>query len=174
MVFKIEDTLIKEQESLSVAEMQPIDLSRFYLAQKQCQGRIYPQPLEALSAISAALGFSARFDHKNISQAYFEFAQEQAFALLEMKKSTRPTDIGLRYSKENWYCLTKVSERGLPKPLCRLEFEMIGISEPHLELIAKQLGLTLETIQNAYLRINLKNNTFVLIAEESEIETFPD
>lgn len=181
MVAEIKDSQKNEINELSIGEnpvyidkLGLLDLSKFDLPNNKYEGRIYSLSPEELQAILEAIGFTARFDHKSIFNAYFQYITGQAFVLIEMAKSTRPTDVGLRYTKERWTCLTKVTGRGLPKPHCVLEFETIGLPAEVMESVAKALKLPKDDIELFFVRVNFKDLTFALIAQEDQKTHLPD
>ncbi|MBX9879451.1 MAG: hypothetical protein K2Y22_13400 [Candidatus Obscuribacterales bacterium] len=142
---------------------------------KKYQGRLYRISPDSVRMMSELLGFTARFDAITVRSAYVDVVKTEGHAAFEIDRNTKPTDIGLRYSRDRWTGSDSTANQGEDRlrPWLTTFYEARFLPEKTLSTLAEHLRINAEDLVNFYVRINLKDRIAGLIAEDSQIEAFP-
>lgn len=142
---------------------------------KKYQGRLYRISPDSVRMISELLGFTARFDALTVRSAHIDVVKTEGHAAFEIDRNTKPTDIGLRYSRDRWAASDSAANQGEDRlrPWLTTFYEARFLPEKTLSTLAEHLRIKAEDLVNFYVRINLKERIAGLIAEDDQIEAFP-
>ncbi len=156
-----------------VSEFGLFDLVYLEPARKY-QGRMYRLGAEQIKVLSETLGFTARFDHPNIRTAYVDLVKSEGHIYFEIDRNTKPTELNLRYARDRWSA-SDAGSRGSDslRPWIKSSYDARFLPEKVFQAVAGQMRLDVDKISNFYIRINLKDRTAGLLAEERYIESFP-
>lgn len=143
--------------------------------EKKYQGRLYRISSDAVRMISELLGFTARFDAPTVRNAHIDVVKTEGHAAFEIDRNTKPTDIGLRYSRDRWTSSDSVANQGEDRlrPWLTTYYEARFLPEKTLSTLAEHLRIKADDLVNFYVRINLKDRLAGLIAQDSQMESFP-
>lgn len=141
---------------------------------KKYQGRIYRLGSEQVKMLSEALGFTAKFDHSSIRAAYIDVIKTEGHITFEIDRNTKPTDLNLRYMRDRWNA-TDAGARGADalRPWIKTQYDTRFLPEKVFAILANQLRMNVEDLERFYIRLNLKDRTAGLIAEDQYIDQFP-
>ncbi|PWT99143.1 MAG: hypothetical protein C5B53_05750 [Candidatus Melainabacteria bacterium] len=158
-----------ENQALWLKEPGEIDLARIGLAADQNIGRLYPISANTVRAIADAIGFTARFDLENVRTAVFEVCHRESNIVFAMAKNTKPTDVGLRYMADRWQLSETPKQRGTQAASLGLIYQAMDLPASAWQAVCRELALPNDTPDCAYIRIDFKKLTLVLItAKENE------
>ena len=142
---------------------------------KKYQGRLYRISPDSTRMVSELMGFTARFDAITVRSAYIDVVKTEGHAAFEIDRNTKPTDIGLRYSRDRWTASDSAANQGEDRlrPWLTTFYEARFLPEKTLSTLAEHMRIKSDDLVNFYVRINLKDRIVGLIAEDSQIESFP-
>lgn len=142
---------------------------------RRYQGRVYRLSQEQVKSLSETIGFTARFDHPNIRAAYVDIIKTEGHITFEIDRNTKPVELNLRYSRDRWSGSEAASKGGADamRPWIKSAYDCRFLPEKVAQVVATQLRMDPEKISNFYIRLNLKEKTAGLIAEDKHIDLFP-
>ncbi len=141
---------------------------------RKYQGRLFRLSNDQVKALSETFGFTARFDHPSLRAAYIDVVKTEGHITFEIDRNTKPTDLGLRYSRDRWSA-SDSGQKGADalRPWLKTAYDTRFLPEKVAQVMATQLRMDPEKIGNFYVRINLKERTAGLIAEDKFVDVFP-
>jgi hypothetical protein len=170
---KLREGSVTTKPEIWIDEFGRFDKAALDLQGKNYQGRVYRLTPEECKVVAETIGFTARFDHANIRQAYVDIANRTGTLTTEITKNTKPTDIALRYAADRWAALERPKNSESLRPWLRSQYQARLLPDKTLIALAELLKLKIEERDNFYIRVNFKDQTFALIAEKEQAEKFP-
>lgn len=174
MVSEIAENPIQSGAEVWIPEFGIFD-TMYLEPDKKYQGRLYRISPDSIRMVSELLGFTARFDAITVRSAYIDVVKTEGHAAFEIDRNTKPTDIGLRYSRDRWTASDSAANQGEDRlrPWLTTFYEARFLPEKTLSTLAEHLRIKAEELVNFYVRINLKDRVAGLISEDDHIEFFP-
>jgi hypothetical protein len=142
---------------------------------RQYSGHLYKLTAESVRELCEALSFNARFDLLAIRNAYIDLFKNQGWIRLEIDRNTKPADISVRYSRNQWQVQEVLSKgpEGL-RPWITSVYTARSLEEPAMLSVARLLNIAIDDLSNIYVRLNLKERTAALIADAETSTRLPD
>jgi hypothetical protein len=142
--------------------------------QKKYQGRIYRLSTEAQRVLPEIVGFTAKFDSPTVRSAYVDVFKTEGFAILEIDRNTKPTDVSLRYMRDRWHVL-EVSSKGADalRPWVRTDYDAAFLPEQVFHGVAEQLRVKADELAHFYVRLNFRDRIVGIITEEQYAHELP-
>lgn len=151
-----------------VLEPDSIDQSKRY------HGKLYRLQPETIKLLADIVGFNARFDMPGIRTCYLDMFKTEGALVFEVERNIKPGDVSVRYMRDRW-AVQEVSGRGNEgmRPWIKSAYRARFIPDKVFSSVAEQLFVRPDEISRFFIRINLKERIFGLIAEEKYSESFP-
>jgi hypothetical protein len=141
---------------------------------RRYQGRVFRLSQDQVKTLSETFGFTAHFDHPSLRSAYIDVVKTEGHINFEIERNTKPTDLALRYSRDRWSAGDSGSRStDALRPWLKTSYDTRFLPEKVTQVMATQLRMDPEKIGNFYVRINLKEKTAGLIAEDKFVDVFP-
>lgn len=138
------------------------------------QGRLYRLSADAIKTLSELVGFTTKFDSPSIRTCYLDLFKADGTVVFEIERNTNPTELGLRYSRDRWSSLETATKGGNAlRPWIKTCYQARFLPEKILFGLTEQLKLKFDQREHFFVRINFKDRTVGLIAEEKYLEEFP-
>ncbi len=174
MAVQIQPNPVAIASEVFVAEFGVLDLQFFELPNKRYLGRIYRLNAESVKAISEAVSFTAKFESSFIRGAYFDAFKSGGSAVIEVARNAKPTDVALRYSADRFSALEKNAKgNDSLRPWLRSTYLVKSLPAKVLAAVCDQLKIRFEDQDLFYIRVNFKDLTYALIAEDRQSDKFP-
>lgn len=168
-------SLVKSEPSadLYIAEFGLLNSSHLDQS-KAYSGFLYRLTADVSKAICEALSFNANFDLPSLRSACIDICKNQGWIVLEIDRNTKPADISVRYSRDRWQVQEVVSKgpEGL-RPWIKSIYTARVLDDSTLCGVAQLLQIAAEDLEQFYLRFNLKERTWGLIAEREASQRVP-
>lgn len=142
--------------------------------EKKYQGRMYRLGAEAQRTLPEIVGFTAKFDSATVRSAYVDIFKTEGFAILEIDRNSKPTDVSLRYMRDRWHVL-EVTSKGADalRPWVRTDYDAAFLPMEVFHGIADQLRVKADELAHFYLRLNFRDKIFGIITEEQYAHELP-
>jgi len=174
MAVQIQPNPVAVSSEVFISEFGVLDLQSFELPNKRYSGRIYRLNNEAIKAISEAVSFTARFESNFVRTAFFDAYKSGGSAVIEVARNAKPAEVGLRYSADRFSALEKPSKASDSlKPWMRSTYVVKSLPAKILAPVCDQLKIRFEDRDLFYIRVNFKDMTYALIAEDGQSDKFP-
>ncbi|MFN8656032.1 MAG: hypothetical protein U0105_06810 [Candidatus Obscuribacterales bacterium] len=143
-------------------------------ANKSYRCHVYRMSDEMLQAIAEHTSFTANFDAPTMRTALMDLWKNQGTVIIEIERNAKPKEISVRYPKDRWTVLEAltVEAEGM-KPSVKTEYGAVKLAGKVFTTVAKTLNIPPDMMPEILLRINLKDKTFAVIAEEWLAEKLP-
>lgn len=171
---------IQEAEKVATAE---VYISEFGLLDakhiepgKKYQGRIYRLSAEQVKSLADIVGFTAKYEAPAIRTAYLDVLKTEGNFWLEMDRNANPTELALRYGRDRWSAVEPSGKDKVAfaaRPWIKTQYTARFLPEKVLFLIMEQIKIKFDEREHFLVRINFKDRTLGLIAEDSYVEQFP-
>jgi hypothetical protein len=137
-------------------------------------GRLYRLSPEQSKAVSESAGFSARFDMSAVRTACMDVYKTEGSIIFEIERNSKPGDVSLRRAGDRWNVqeLMDKSADGL-RPWRKYEYKASFLPDKVLSQVAEALQISPDDKGKLFLRVNFKERTFGIIADEKYPEVFP-
>lgn len=173
MVSEIQESARVETAQVWVAEFGLLE-ARYLEPGKTYQGRLYRLSSEALKALSESIGFTVKFDSPMVRTAYLDVSKAEGFLTFEIERNTNPTELGLRYARDRWSASEPASKAATAlRPWIKSNYTAKYLPDKVLAAVADLVKLKPEEREHFLIRINFKDRTAGLVAEDRYIEEFP-
>jgi hypothetical protein len=174
MAVQIQPSVVGLPLEVFVAEFGVLDLQPFELPNKRYVGRIYRLSVEAVKAVSEAVSFTARFESNLVRVAHFDAYKSTGNAVIEVARNAKPLEIGFRYSADRFSSLEKPTKGNESlRPWLRSTYLVKSLPSKVFATVCDQLKIRFEDRDLFYIRVNFKDLTYALIAEEGQSDKFP-
>ncbi len=159
-----------DAEGFSIPEYGVVNL-QFIDSTKSYKGRMYRLSKETARQISETAGFSANFEIPGIKMATMDLFKSEGTILVEMERQAQSGDVVLRYMRERWSETEEASaEDG---SFTRKSYRAHSIPATVLASIGAQLRIPQSELQSFVIRVNFKDRTGGLIAEDQLADLLP-
>lgn len=143
-------------------------------AKKGYRCHVYRMSDEMMRAVSEHTSFAANFDSPSMRTALMDLWKNQGTVVIEIERNAKPKEISVRYPKERWTVLETLTIEGEGlKPSIKTEYGAVKLASKVFSTVAKALNLPPDMMPEILLRINLKEKTFAVIAEEWLADKLP-
>jgi hypothetical protein len=168
------ETVQDATSEIWVAEFGVLSGQGFDFENKKYAGKIYRLIPESAKSLAEALGFTARFEAGAVRVAYLDACKNDVTVVLEMARNTKPGDVALRYSGDRW-TVAESATRGNDalRPWRRTSYRAKSLSDQALLALCDAARIEFGDREKFYIRINFKDGTSGLIAEEEHLGKFP-
>lgn len=171
MVSEIQEATATLAAELWIPEFGVLDTA--YLDdKKKYQGRIYNLTAEKCKALAELFGFTASYDNSSIRNAFVDIIKTEGHVTFEIERNTKPTDINLRYARDRWGDAAARDKDPL-RPWKTNTYYCKFLPERSFAGLADHLRMKQEHLEHFYIRLNFKDKTAGLIAEDAYVEEFP-
>ncbi|MBS1953990.1 MAG: hypothetical protein JST89_07390 [Cyanobacteria bacterium SZAS-4] len=143
------------------------------LALDPCQGAVYELTAKDLQLMLEALGFAARFESHLVTTAYLDVTCGDATLLLEISKNSRPADVAVRYSREQWTPNEHRKHLDTRKRILKTSYHADSLTLESIEVICRLLKISPDDFQKYVIRVNFKTGTTTLIISSTDAEKLP-
>jgi hypothetical protein len=140
---------------------------------KQYGGSIYELARSAKQAILEALGFSARFEHGSVRNAYLNIASTEASIVLEIAKNVKPNEVAVRYSGERWQTERASTTSDGTRPWLKNTYRCRQLTDESTAIICDALAISRIHLEKFLIRIDLKGDKAGLLVEAKSKEFLP-
>ncbi|SRR5579885_599277 len=173
MISEIQDTVNAISPEVFIPEFGLFDM--VYLEpERKYQGRVYRLSQDQVRILSETLGFTARFDSPAVRAAYVDVIKTEGHITFEVERNAKPTDLNLRYMRDQWNA-QEVSGKSTDalRPWIKTLYDTRFLPEKVFAVVSGQLRMDPEELEHFYVRLNLKERTAGLIAEDQYADKFP-
>ncbi len=141
---------------------------------KSYRCHVYRMSDEMMQALTEHTSFTANFDAPTMRTAVMDLWKNQGTVIIAIERNAKPKDISVRYPKDRWTVLeTLTVEAEGMKPSVKTEYGAVKLAGKVFTTVAKTLNIPPDMMPEILLRINLKDKTFAVIAEEWLAEKLP-
>jgi hypothetical protein len=138
---------------------------------KQYTGKMYRLSKETVRQIAEMAGFTAGFEHGEIRTALMDLFKHDGTILFELDSGAKPNEVIVRYMRDRWSAVE--SSVVTAEPTLRTTYVAHSFPENVLLSIAEQLRLPANRVSDFVIRINFKERSCGLLAEEQFGDLFP-
>ncbi len=169
MVVELQQTEIAQSDKVWIPEVGTFDS----LPLDPCQGAVYKLSAEDLQRMSAALAFTARFESHLVTTAYLDITFGDATLLLEISKNSRPADVAVRYSRDQWTVNEQRKHSDTRKRILKTSYHANFLPAESVEVICDLLKISPPDFQPYVIRVNFKAETVALIVSSVDAKKLP-
>lgn len=173
MVVEIESNKGITNQEVYVPEFGLISLEELEFDKHKFQGRLYRISGDQVKTIAEAIGFASNFDQPGIRTAFVDLREGQGRIVFEIDRNLKPTDLGLRYMRDRWSTSAPQSKLESLRPWIKTEYQARALPDNVNMTLAENMRIKPEEIEKFYIRINLKEKTYSLLADSNLIESLP-
>lgn len=175
MVVELQQPDLVQNQKVWIPEVGTFDA----LPLDPCQGAVYKLTCEDVQCLSDTLAFTARFASHLVVTAYLDITLGDAVFLIEISKNSRPADVAVRYSRDQWTANSTGSaneQRKLHdtrKRTLKTTYQASALSAQSVEVICSRLKISAQDFPGYVIRVNFKAETATLIVSSVDAEKLP-
>ncbi|CAN5711432.1 hypothetical protein BH10CYA1_BH10CYA1_06490 [soil metagenome] len=169
MVVELQQPAVTHNQKVWIPEVGTFD--SFPL--DQCQGAVYKLDSEDLQSLSESLAFAARFESHLVTTAYLDITFGDATFLLEISKNSRPADVAVRYSRDQWTANELRKHQDTRKRIFKTSYHASSLSAQSVEVICNRLKISAKDFPAYVIRVNFKAETATLIVSSVDAKKLP-
>ncbi len=169
MVVELQQPDLTQNEKVWIPEVGTFDA----LPLNPCQGAVYKLSSQDLQCLSEALAFAARFESHLVTTAYLDITFGDATFLLEISKNSRPADVAVRYSREQWTANEQRKQLDTRKRSFKTSYDANPLTPQAIEVICDRLRISPKDFPTYVIRVNFKAETTTLIISSVHAEKLP-
>lgn len=169
MVVELQKPDVTQNDKVWIPEVGTFDS----LPLDPCHGAVYKLKADDLQRLSETLSFAARFESNLVSTAYLDIIFGDPTFLLEISKNSRPADVAVRYSRDQWTANEQRKHLDTRKRILKTSYQSNSLTTRSIDLICELLKISPVDFQSYVIRVNFKAETTTLIVSSADAEKLP-